>query len=265
MRVWVLGQPHPLAPARAPPESCLIRLSGSGPEVGAAGHTHRGVGRGRAEARGAAGPAPEPGWRQQPQPAPLPRGGAPASHRSRRSSAAPRPFAPRSTKERLPASGAAATRRSTFEKYLGLEVALHLPARRPGEGRAGVSGCRARSPGSGALAGARSQGGLGAREGDRATAPQPPPSARRHLPAPTEAPGLLTSDSRRWLRNTSRPLGDACFPLPPPLPLPLAGGLPAPGAPGSSMRLRSGAPLSCSALSARGDPAAARCRPGPAP
>lgn len=77
--------------------------------------------------------------------------------------------------------------------------------------------------------------------------------------------GFLTSDSRRWLLNASRPLGAACFPLPPPLPLLLADELPAPGATGSSMRPLSASPLSLSALSARGDPAAARREPGPAP
>lgn len=96
----------------------------------------------------------------------------------------------------------------------------------------------------------------------------------RFQPAGTSRPQvklsrLLTSDSRRWLLNASRPLGAACFPLPPPLPLPLplplAGGLPAPGAAESSMRLWSAAPLRGSAISAPGDPTASRREPGPAP
>lgn len=66
-----------------------------------------------------------------------------------------------------------------------------------------------------------------------AASPQPP----LHLPLAAIS-GFLTSDSRRWLRNASRPLGTAGFPLPPlplPLPLSLAGEPAGPGAAGSSM------------------------------
>lgn len=62
----------------------------------------------------------------------------------------------------------------------------------------------------------------------------------RHLSRrfpPGDVSGFLTSDSRRWLRNASRPLGAPSFPLPPLplLPLSLAGEPAAPGAAGSSM------------------------------
>lgn len=162
-----------------------------------------------------------------------------------------------------------------------LAIALHLraqrrarrlrsprPAQAPGRG---TRDCGAPSPGCGGprrrpLRGAApSAPGAPEGEADRAESPRPPLPARRRLPAPTEALRFLTSDSRRWLLNASRPLGADCFPLPPPLPLPLADELPAPGAAGSSMQPQPAAPLGRSALSARGDPAAARRSQAPPP
>lgn len=111
------------------------------------------------------------------------------------------------------------------------------------------------------------RGDSGRGRGNQTRSPRPPLPPQGISWPQQKLPGLLTSDSRRWLLNASRPLGDACFPLPPPLPLPLllplAGGLPVPGATGSSMRLGSAAPLSCSAVSAPGYPAAARRLEGP--
>lgn len=106
-----------------------------------------------------------------------------------------------------------------------------------------MRGCTARSsdcglrrrplPGTSRGAPGREESGLGKGTGsDHLSHHFPPAGASRPQ---LKLSGLLTSDSRRWLRNASRPLGAACFPLPPPLPLPLAGWLPAPGAAGSSM------------------------------
>lgn len=96
--------------------------------------------------------------------------------------------------------------------------------------------------------------------GTRRSGPSPYHFSRasrpRASPGPNRTSWFLTSDSRRWLRNASRPLGAADFPLPLSLPLPLAGRLPAPGAARSSMWLVRGSLLPPGALW----PGRPRCR-----
>ena len=132
-----------------------------------------------------------------------------------------------------------------------------------GDGWRGIRGGRVRSPDCGGPRRARSTGRFGraGAGGPRGGGKGPGQIASSHsFPPPgvsqfqQKLSGLLTSDSRRWLLNASRPLGDAGFPLPPPplpLLLPLAGGLPAPGATGFSMRLWSAAPQLLRALCPR--------------
>lgn len=117
--------------------------------------------------------------------------------------------------------------------------ARRLRSPRPGDRQRGVRGCKAQAAAD--PADARSEGRPRTRRElrkSRGTGPNhlshgfPPAGVSRPQ---LKLSGLLTSDSRRWLLNPSRPLGAVCFPLPPPLPLPLVDALPAPGAAGSSM------------------------------
>lgn len=188
----------------------------------------------------------------------------------------------------IPLQGAAAISEMNIRKVSGtLGIVLHLapPERRPEGVEAPDRGGRRVERGQGMQRpvsrlrrtpqAPAPRGGPGhARGSGLGRRTRPNHLGHRFQPAGTSQPQvklsrLLTSDSRRWLLNASRPLGAACFPLPPPfplpLPLPLAGGLPAPGAAESSMRLWSAAPLRGSAISAPGDPTASRREPGPAP
>lgn len=145
--------------------------------------------------------------------------------------------------------------RYIFEKYQVYSISRYIfapPEERPeGDeardprqetGREGSGAAEPRVQAAADPAGARSKGRPRAHRGlrkGRGTGPNH--LSHRFQPAGVSRPqlklsGFLTSDSRRWLLNASRPLGAACFPLPPPLPLLLVDELPAPGAAGSSMR-----------------------------
>lgn len=188
----------------------------------------------------------------------------------------------------IPLQGAAAISEMNIRKVSGtLDIVLHLapPERRPEGVEAPDRGGRRVERGQGMqrpLSRLRRtprapapRGGPGhARGSGLGRRTRPNHLGHRFQPAGTSRPQvklsrLLTSDSRRWLLNASRPLGAACFPLPPPLPLPLplplAGGLPAPGAAESSMRLWSAAPPEAqrSLLQATPPPRAASQAPPP--
>lgn len=224
-----------------------------------------------------------------PTPAPRYRSGALASHPSGRSLNLPATLCSSVNRRYgIPLQGAAAISEMNIRKVSGtLGIVLHLapPERRPEGVEAPDRGGRRVERGQGMQRpvsrlrrtpqAPAPRGGPGhARGSGLGRRTRPNHLGHRFQPAGTSRPQvklsrLLTSDSRRWLLNASRPLGAACFPLPPPLPLPLplplAGGLPAPGAAESSMRLWSAAPLRGSAISAPGDPTASRREPGPAP